>query len=34
VLGIQFDPARRLLQGGADPRGQMAVVMPAQTIGW
>ena len=34
VLGIQFDPARRLLQGGADPRGQMAVVMPAQAIGW
>ncbi len=34
VLGIRFDPARRLLEGGADPRGQMAVVMPAQTIGW
>jgi gamma-glutamyltranspeptidase/glutathione hydrolase len=34
VLGIQFDLARRLLQGGADPRGQMAVVMPAQAIGW
>jgi gamma-glutamyltranspeptidase/glutathione hydrolase len=34
VLGIKFDPARRLLQGGADPRGQMAVVMPAQAIGW
>jgi gamma-glutamyltranspeptidase/glutathione hydrolase len=34
VLAIQFDPARRLLQGGADPRGQMAVVMPAQVIGW
>jgi gamma-glutamyltranspeptidase / glutathione hydrolase len=34
VLGIRFDPARRLLQGGADPRGQMAVVMPAQAIGW
>ncbi len=34
VLGIRFDPQRRLLEGGADPRGQMAVVMPAQTIGW
>jgi len=34
VLGIQFDPARRLLMGGADPRGQAAVVMPAQAIGW
>jgi gamma-glutamyltranspeptidase/glutathione hydrolase len=34
VLGIRFDLARRLLQGGADPRGQMAVVMSAQAIGW
>lgn len=34
VLGIRFDPARGLLEGGADPRGQMAVVMPAQVIGW
>ena len=34
VLAIQFDPARRLLTGGADPRGQAAVVMPAQVIGW
>ncbi len=34
VLGIRFDPARRLLQGGVDPRGQMAVVMAAQVIGW
>ena len=34
VLGISFDPARRLLCGGADPRGQMAVVMAAQAIGW
>ena len=34
VLGIRFDPRRRLLEGGADPRGQMAVVMPAQAIGW
>lgn len=34
VLGIRFDPARRLLQGGADPRGQLAVVMAAQAIGW
>jgi gamma-glutamyltranspeptidase/glutathione hydrolase len=34
VLGIQFDPAKRLLMGGADPRGQAAVVMPAQVIGW
>jgi gamma-glutamyltranspeptidase/glutathione hydrolase len=34
VLGIRFDPARRLLEGGADPRGQLAVVMAAQAIGW
>jgi gamma-glutamyltranspeptidase / glutathione hydrolase len=34
VLGISFDPARRLLEGGADPRGQLAVVMAAQAIGW
>jgi len=34
VLGISFDPVRRLLCGGADPRGQLAVVMAAQAIGW
>ena len=34
VLGIRFDPKRRLLEGGADPRGQLAVVMAAQAIGW
>lgn len=34
VLAIRFDPARRLLTGGADPRGQLAVVMAAQAIGW
>lgn len=34
VLAIRFDPERRLLQGGADPRGQLAVVMAAQAIGW
>ncbi len=34
VLGIRFDPARRILFGGADPRGQLAVVMAAQAIGW
>jgi gamma-glutamyltranspeptidase / glutathione hydrolase len=34
VLGIRFDPGRRLLEGGADPRGQLAVVMAAQAIGW
>jgi len=34
VLGIRFDPTRGLLEGGADPRGQLAVVMAAQAIGW
>lgn len=34
VLGIRFDPQLRLLVGGADPRGQLAVVMAAQAIGW
>ena len=34
VLAIRFDPTRRLLKGGADPRGQLAVVMAAQAIGW
>jgi gamma-glutamyltranspeptidase / glutathione hydrolase len=34
VLGIRFDPSRRLLEGGADPRGQLSVVMAAQAIGW
>jgi gamma-glutamyltranspeptidase / glutathione hydrolase len=34
VLGIRFDPKLRLLMGGADPRGQSAVVMAAQAIGW
>jgi gamma-glutamyltranspeptidase/glutathione hydrolase len=34
VLGIRFDPRERLLYGGADPRGQLAVVMAAQAIGW
>jgi gamma-glutamyltranspeptidase/glutathione hydrolase len=34
VLGIRFHPVKRLLEGGADPRGQLAVVMAAQAIGW
>ncbi len=34
VLACRFDPACGLLSGGADPRGQQAVVMAAQAIGW
>ncbi|HTY55737.1 MAG TPA: gamma-glutamyltransferase family protein [Candidatus Binataceae bacterium] len=34
VLAVQVDRAHGLLCGGADPRGQMTLVMPAQVIGW
>ncbi len=34
VLAVQIDRDRGLLCGGADPRGQLSVVMPAQVIGW
>ncbi len=34
VLAVQIDRGRGLLCGGSDPRGQLAVVMPAQVIGW
>jgi gamma-glutamyltranspeptidase / glutathione hydrolase len=34
VLAVQVDRGRGLLCGGADPRGQISLVMPAQVIGW
>jgi gamma-glutamyltranspeptidase/glutathione hydrolase len=34
VLAVSFDGARMALAGGADPRGQLAPLMPAQAIGW
>ncbi len=34
VLAVSFNPARATLAGGADPRGQIAPLMPAQAIGW
>ncbi len=34
VLAVEHDPHSGLLRGGADPRGQLAVLMPAQVIGW
>lgn len=34
VLAVSFDGARATLAGGADPRGQLAPLMPAQAIGW
>ena len=33
VLAVQVDRARAA-GGGADPRGQIAALMPAQAIGW
>ena len=34
VLAVAFDGARAQLAAGADPRGQIATLMPAQAIGW
>ena len=34
VLAVALDGARGRLAAGADPRGQLAAVMPAQAIGW
>ena len=34
VLAVEIDQAQGVLRGGADPRGQLARVMPAAAIGW
>ena len=34
VLAVAFDGARGQLAAGADPRGQIATLMPAQAVGW
>jgi gamma-glutamyltranspeptidase/glutathione hydrolase len=34
VLAVAFDGVRGRLAAGADPRGQIAALMPAQAIGW
>jgi gamma-glutamyltranspeptidase/glutathione hydrolase len=34
VLAVALDAARGQLAAGADPRGQIAALMPAQAIGW
>src|SRR5579875_1797433 len=34
VLAAAYDPATSDVSGGADPRGQLAGLMPAQVIGW
>jgi gamma-glutamyltranspeptidase/glutathione hydrolase len=34
VLAIVVDDARGCLMGGADPRGEIATIIPAYAIGW
>jgi hypothetical protein len=34
VLAIVVDEARGCLMGGADPRGEIATIIPAYAIGW
>jgi gamma-glutamyltranspeptidase / glutathione hydrolase len=34
VLAVSYDPATGSLSAGADPRGQLSNLMPAQAIGW
>jgi gamma-glutamyltranspeptidase / glutathione hydrolase len=34
VLAVAYDPAGGAMSGGADPRGQLSMLMPAQVIGW
>jgi gamma-glutamyltranspeptidase / glutathione hydrolase len=34
VVGVQVDPARGVVFGGADPRGELSTLLPAYAIGW
>lgn len=34
VVGVQVDPARGVVYGGADPRGETSTILPAYAIGW
>lgn len=34
VVGVQVDESHGIVCGGADPRGEMASLMPAYAIGW
>ncbi len=34
VVGVQVDTARGVVYGGADPRGELATLLPAYAIGW
>jgi gamma-glutamyltranspeptidase / glutathione hydrolase len=34
VVGVQVDPDRGVVYGGADPRGELSTLLPAYAIGW
>ena len=34
VVGVQVDPERGVVYGGADPRGELSTLLPAYAIGW
>lgn len=34
VVGVQVDTERGVIYGGADPRGELATLLPAYAIGW
>lgn len=34
VVGVQVDTRRGVVYGGADPRGELATLLPAYAIGW
>jgi gamma-glutamyltranspeptidase/glutathione hydrolase len=34
VVGVQVDEERGVVYGGADPRGELATLLPAYAIGW
>jgi gamma-glutamyltranspeptidase/glutathione hydrolase len=34
VVGVQVDADRGVVYGGADPRGELATLLPAYAIGW
>jgi gamma-glutamyltranspeptidase/glutathione hydrolase len=34
IVGVQVDPDRGVVYGGADPRGELSTLLPAYAIGW
>jgi gamma-glutamyltranspeptidase/glutathione hydrolase len=34
IAGVQVDPDRGVVYGGADPRGELSTLLPAYAIGW